>query len=328
MIPSRVRTMLLALALDMLFGDPPNRFHPAAWMGKVIAFAMRFRPKGGAFAELAYGAGIALGGSALLIGIGVVLDKRFAKLPGGRNGNLLYWLIEAAILKSTFSLRGLNKAAKEVQVALERGDMPAARGFLSWHLVSRDTSALDGSLVSAAAIESIAENTSDGILAPLVFYTSGGLPLALVYRFVNTADSMLGYHTPELEWLGKVPARLDDLLNYLPARLTAAGIVLSAPFAGGNVRQSWGVVQRDARKTRSPNAGYPMSAMAGALDVELEKVSHYRLGARGRKPEVSDIRRARGIMFTATAMATGFIILLHLWLTSLCSIKNIGGGKK
>ena len=328
MIWSRVSTMLLALTLDLLVGDPPNSIHPSAWMGRLIAYAMRFRPQSQASIEMAYGAGITLGGSVLVAGIGGALGKWLTKLHGDRPGNLVTYLIEAAILKSTFSLRGLNKAVKEVQVALERGDLPAACRFLSWHLVSRDTSTLDGSLISSAAIESVAENTSDGILAPLIYYILGGLPMALMYRFVNTADSMLGYHTPELEWLGKVPARLDDLFNYLPARLTTATIVLSAPFAGGNVYRTWGVMRRDARKTRSPNAGCPMSAMAGALGVELEKVDHYRLGTGGRKPGIGDIRRARSVMFTATAMVTGLVLLLRLWLSPPCSVEGNGGNKK
>jgi adenosylcobinamide-phosphate synthase len=320
--------MLLALALDVLFGDPPNCIHPVAWMGKLIAFAMRFRPRGKAFSELVYGATIALGGCALFVGIGGTLDKRLNLPSDKKQHRITLRLIEAAILKATFSLHGLNEAARRVEGALERRDLPAARDYLSRSLVSRDTSRLDVSLVSAAAIESVAENTSDGILAPLFFYASGGLGMALAYRFANTADSMLGYHTPELEWLGKVPARLDDLLNYLPARMTAAGIALSAPFAGGNTRRSWEVVQHDARKTDSPNAGYPMSAMAGVLNVELEKTGYYHLGAGGRKSEAGDIRRARSVMFITVALGTGLIVFLKYWMTYLGSRVRKGIGNR
>ncbi len=322
MLGPRGKTILLALALDVLFGDPPNRIHPVAWMGKLIAYLVRYRPKGKPLAELIYGGTITLGGCCLFFGIGKALENRLNQIPGRIHDRLVCRLIEAVLLKSTFSLRGLNQAAIEVENALESGNVPAARDFLARNLVSRNTSRLDGSLISAAAIESIAENTSDGFLAPLFFYATGGLGMAFAYRFANTADSMLGYHTPELEWLGKVPARWDDLLNYLPARMTAGSIALSAPFVGGNAGRSWEIVRNDACKTESPNAGYPMSAMAGALGVELEKTGYYRLGAGGRKPETGDIRRARRVMFIAAALGTIMIIFLPRWSRSLCLRKR------
>jgi len=309
---SRNRTLLLALLLDASFGDPPNRFHPVAWMGAMISLArrltsigfIRHNGNGNRFSELVYGGCIALGGSLFIAAIGEVLERGLKRLPA-----LLSILGEAVLLKSTVSLRGLSNAADEVHSAMEAQDIPTARRILSLHLVSRDTSSLDESQVSAATIESVAENLSDGILAPLSYYLLGGLPLALAYRFINTADSMLGYHTPELEWVGKVSARLDDLLNYFPSRITSACIILSAPFipvvdgSRRTLRQALSTVQRDARNTQSPNAGYPMSAMAGVLGVELEKVGHYRLGCGGRKPNPVDIQRARHIILFSTCIA-------------------------
>jgi adenosylcobinamide-phosphate synthase len=201
------------------------------------------------------------------------------------------------LLKTTISLRGLNNAAHEVETALRGDDLREARRLLSWHLVSRDTSQLDASQVAAAAIESVAENTSDGIIAPLVWYGVGGVSAALTYRYLQTCDSILGYRDAEREWLGKIPARTDDLLNLIPARLTALCIVALRP-------RGWHVWRRDAHLTASPNAGHPMSAMAGALDIELEKVGHYRLNARARSPETGDIRRARYLMFGAVGLFT------------------------
>ena len=320
---SRIRTLLLAFGLDLVFGDPPNAFHPVAWMGNLVASAMRVRPRRNASNELVFGAGVVLAGSFLVTGVGKMIESGLTMLRNSTGGTLAGWLVEAALLKSTFSLRGLNCAAKETQEALERGDIPSARASLSRHLVSRDTSTLDESQISAAVIESIAENTSDGILSPLLYYFAGGLPLALAYRFVNTADSMLGYHTPDMEWLGKAPARLDDLMNTLPSRLTGAITVFSTLFTGGSLRRSWRIMLRDARKTQSPNAGYPMSAMAGALGVELEKVGHYRLGFGGRKPGIADIRRARITMFITTAIAVGLVCLLPFW-----SMAKSGGSKR
>ncbi len=218
---------------------------------------------------------------------------------------------EACIIKTTFSVRGLDRAANQVQVALDSADLPAARRLLGWSLVSRDTSALDEAQVASAAIESVAENASDSLIAPLFYYTLGGLPLALVYRFANTADAMLGYHTAEFEWLGKVPARLDDLLNLLPARLTGWLIVLASLLTSGNIQRAKLTMHQDAANTSSPNAGYPMSSMAGALGVELEKPGHYRLGSGGRKPTGADIQPARQILFVIAGIATGLFSLLQ-----------------
>ncbi len=292
-----------ALLLDIIFSDPPNRFHPTAWMGNLIAFLLRFRPRRNSAAELAFGVFILITGLAFTIGAGWLIVYFTSLLP--------LWagiLIQAIALKLTLSLRGINQAAKEVQAALESHDLPEGRRLLSWHLVSRDTSQLDESKVAAAAVESVAENASDGVIAPLFFFVIGGLPAALAYRFANTADSMLGYHDSEREWLGKFPARLDDVLNFIPARLTGLYMVLAAFLSGANGKQAWQIMWRDAPATASPNAGIPMSAMAGALGVELEKIGHYVLGKGLRAPTCADIARAsRVLYFTVALAATTFI---------------------
>ncbi len=223
------------------------------------------------------------------------------------------WLAEAYILKMTFALHGLAWAAQQVQQALEAHDLPRARHLLGWHLVSRDTAQLSPSEVAAATVESVAENASDGIVAPLFYYALGGLPAALAYRFVNTADSMLGYHDREREWLGKVPARLDDLVNLIPARLTAVLIILAALVLGKDARLAWRIWRQDAHRTPSPNSGHPMSSMAGTLRVELDKFGYYRLAPGYRFAEAADIAKAVRLLYGAIALATvGFVGLLML----------------
>jgi adenosylcobinamide-phosphate synthase len=289
---------LLSILFDLLLGDPPNRFHPTAWMGNLITFLLRWRPRGNRSAEFMFGIFILLVGLTLTISFGLVISFLANLLP--------VWagvLLTALALKLAISLRGLDRAAHEVQSALEAGNLPEARRLLSWHLVSRDTSQLDESKVSAAAIESVAENASDGIIAPLFFFAIGGLPAAFAYRFVNTADSMLGYHDAEREWLGKVPARLDDLLNFIPARLAGLFIILVLPFCGASAAHAWRIMWRDSCQTASPNAGIPMSAVAGALGVELEKIDHYSLGKGLRLPALSDLFRARVILFVAVLLS-------------------------
>jgi adenosylcobinamide-phosphate synthase len=299
------RTLALALLLDAALDDPPNRWHPVAWMGSLILWAERNAPRGEPHLELLYGAGLALGGSRLVAQLANALQKLLDSLPAS-----LDWLLSALALKTVFTRRGLASAAQRVEGVLETGDLPEARRLLSWHLVSRDTSQLSSSQVAAATIESVAENLSDGVVAPLFYYLLGGLPLAFAYRFINTADSILGYHDPRHEWLGKISARLDDLANWLPARISAGLITLAAALGGEDGLRAWATTRRDARLTQSPNAGYPMSAMAGALGLELEKSGHYRLGAGGRQAAAADIHRATRLLSLATLLGAALLFIL------------------
>jgi adenosylcobinamide-phosphate synthase len=299
--------LLLAVLLDVLLGEPPNRWHPVAWMGRFIGTVQRWAPPQGQWERLLYGAAVVIGGVGLVVLLGVLLERLLWHVPWP-----VAWLVKALGLKLTMSLRGLVQAADEVRQALAQEDLPLARHLLGWHLVSRDTRQLSAAQVAAAAVESVGENASDGIVAPLLFYTLGGLPAALAYRFINTADAMLGYRDAVHMWLGKVPARLDDLVNLVPARLTAALIVLAALLRGENARQAWIVWRRDASLTASPNAGHPMSAMAGALQVELEKVGYYRLGAGQPLPGAQHIARATRLLYGTTAL--GVVVLAGVML--------------
>jgi len=298
----RAPVVCLALALDWLLGDPPNRFHPVAWMGRAIGVAERFAPRSGRAGPLYGGLLIAAGGATLVARLGAYLERSSSRFPPPAR-----LFIEAGLLKSTFSLRGLTDAAGEVYAALAAGDLPEARRRLRWHLVSRATDDLGKSQVAAAAIESVAENTSDGVIAPLLYYAIGGLPAALAFRFLNTADSMLGYRDDRYEWLGKIPARLDDVANFLPSRLTAGLLVLAAALGGGNARRAWHILRRDGTRTESPNAGRPMAAMAGALGVALEKAGHYQLGVGLPQPAPADIARAVTLMRWATIIAVSLL---------------------
>jgi adenosylcobinamide-phosphate synthase len=300
----RAFVVWLALAIDWLLGDPPNRFHPVAWMGRAIGSAERFSLRGGRLGALISGLLIAASGARVVAGLGVRLEELFSRLPTPAG-----LLLEAGVLKTTFSLRGLADAAGQVRVALADGDLPEARRLLFWHLVSRETDDLDEAQVAAATIESVAENTSDGVVAPLLYYAIGGLPAAVAYRFLNTVDSMLGYRDERYEWLGKGPARLDDAASFVPSRLTAALLVLAAMVGAGDGPRAWRVLRREGSHTESPNAGRPMAAMAGALGVELEKVGHYRLGEGLPRPVPEDI--ARAVRLTRL-VAVGAAALLRL----------------
>ena len=303
--------IMLAVAFDLACGDPPNRFHPVAWIGSGLIVARHRLPRRGRLLPLLCGALLMGVGLVAVTALGAGIGRGLARLPLP-----LALMAEAILLKSLFSIRGLALAARAVALALSRGDLAEARALASWHLVGRPTGDLDISLVAAAAIESVAENASDSIVAPLFYYGLGGLPGALAYRLINTADSILGYRDAEREWLGKVPARLDDLANLIPARLTALMIILAAPGAGGRSSRAFRIWWRDARRTASPNAGHPMSAAAGALGVELEKVGAYRLGEGLRPPEVADIGRAVRLLSGTIGLALIPIATLRLLLAT------------
>ncbi len=284
-----------ALALDLLAGEPPPRLHPVVWMGSTIAALERHAPAGRG-ARLLYGAAMAAATLAAFTVPAWRLERRLGRLglPGA--------VALGACLKPAFAIRALWAAARRVERALRRDDLDGARQALR-SLVSRDTSGLSPSLLAAAAIESVAENMSDSIVAPLFYYALLGLPGATAYRVINTLDAMVGYRTARYEQLGKTAARLDDLANLVPARLTALALVAAAPLAGGSAAGAWQALRCDRRATASPNAGWPMSAAAGALGVALEKVGHYRLNAAARGPEAADIARALALARAALPLA-------------------------
>jgi adenosylcobinamide-phosphate synthase len=204
-----------------------------------------------------------------------------------------HWLAQGALASLLLAYRGLDRAVAEVESALAVGDLAEARRLLGWHLVSRPTNDLSAAEVAGAAIESLAENLSDSVVAPLLILLAGGLPGMVIYRFTNTADAMWGYRTERFEHLGKFAARCDDGFNLAPARLTALLIALAAQLANRRGGAALAVAWRDARRTASPNAGWPMAAMAGALDTVLTKRDHYALGDGRRLPDAAMIGEAR-----------------------------------
>jgi adenosylcobinamide-phosphate synthase len=292
----------VAGVIDLLLGDPPNRWHPVAWMGSFIRWGERHAPVAGPAVRFAYGAALVWAGVAVS-----TLPVVLLSIAARRLGPAIYVVIAAPLLKSTFAHSGLIRAAGTVQRALQAGDLAEARRLVSWHLVSRDTSALTEELVAAAAVESVAENVTDGFAAPLFYFLLSGVPGAWAYRFCNTCDSMLGYRDPEHEYLGKFAARLDDLLNWAPARLTGLLMVCAAWLAREDAPNAWRTMWRQHRRTASPNAGWTMCAAAGALNVTLEKVGHYRLEGGAVLPSVDTLRRAKRLA-NLTAVLLGLVV--------------------
>ena len=290
-----IAAVLLACAADATFGEPPNPVHPVSWMGHVIGWLVRIAPARGPARQLVAGTMIALGVPVATAGAGAVLVATLAPHP------LLALLVTAVVLKTMLALRALGAAAEAVRAALAAEDLPAARQALS-SLCSRSAHKLAAPELVAASIESVAENTSDSFVAPLLFYGALGLPGAIAYRAVNTMDAMIGYHG-RYEYLGKAAARLDDLANIIPARLTALLLLAAGAILGHSLADGWRILRRDARLTESPNAGWPMAAMAGLLGVALEKSGHYRLGDARRPITPALITEAWRIARLAAGLA-------------------------
>jgi adenosylcobinamide-phosphate synthase len=287
--------LALALALDLLFGEPSNRWHPVAWIGRLLAWGQSKVSRGGPLALMAYGGFLLMAALAAAI-LPLLLLTRFAGQLGWPGLFLQAWF-----LKCAFSIRGLFGAGRAVSSLLLAGDLEGARRHVGRHLVSRPTDALGPHQVASATVESLAENLTDSLVAPIFFYLVFGLQGAWAYRVINTADAMLGYRGGGLEYLGKAAASLDDLLNLIPARLAGLGIVAGAFFAREAPGRAWRVMWRDHALTSSPNAGWTMSAMAGALGVVLEKPGSYQLGD-GAPPAIESIDRAMGVMIWAAGL--------------------------
>jgi adenosylcobinamide-phosphate synthase len=304
-----VAVVLLAVALDLAFGDPPNAIHPVAWMGRAIGLGRRGLCRGGPGRLFVAGGVLTLVVTAAAALAGWLLTTLSGVLAslGGALG-LAGLLLEAVALKCTLALRGLAAAAREVAGALQGGDLAAARASVGRHLVSRPTATLRTGQVAAAAIESVAENLTDSFVSPLLFYLVLGLPGALAYRALNTADSMLGYRDGALEYFGKLAARLDDVANLVPARLAALALVVAS---GRRAPAAWSTMLGDRRRTTSPNAGWTMAAMAGALGVTLAKPGVYSLG-RGDEPVVADVGRALALLRRAIVLVVLVAIIAVL----------------
>jgi adenosylcobinamide-phosphate synthase len=298
--------LLAGVLLDQVAGDP-RRGHPVALFGRAAGWleGRTWRDDRAAGARYA----------ALLVTAPALLGLLARRLPP--------LLLGAATALGTWTVlggRSLSAEAEAVAAHLRRGDLPAARERLT-HLVGRRTETLGEAEIARAAVESVAENTSDAVVAPLLWGAVGGLPGLLAYRAVNTLDAMVGHHSPRYENFGWASARADDAANYLPARLTAALTALvAAAAAGGSGRAALAVARADGRRHPSPNAGVAEAAFAGALGVRLGGRNDYGshvedrpvLGAAGRPPQVADITRAARLSRAVTLAAAAACAVIAL----------------
>ena len=288
--------LLLAWLLDVAFGEPRNAWHPVAWLGRLLGpigrWLVTLPPRaafvGGALAWLLI--------AAVLASAAWALQRWLLDLPA--------WLalpLLALLLKPTWAWRMLRDEVAAVETALRQHGLAAARERLS-RLVSRDVGAFDATMLRETAIETLAENLNDSVVAPLFWAALLGLPGAVLYRFANTADAMWGYRG-RFEWAGKWAAHADDGLSWLPARLT--GLALLAPT-------KWPRLPREAQRTPSPNGGWPMGAMALRLGVRLRKPGVYTLNEAAVSPDAVHLQRAQ-CAATHVAWCAALLAALAWW---------------
>ena len=271
---------IAAVVLDLLLGDPRWLPHPVIWIGKMITFLEGLLRR---IVESERLGGILL----LLLTVAITYGIALAAVNVASAVHPYAGAIVSVLMAWTaLAARSLHRESGLVATALERRDLAAARKALSY-IVGRDTATLDEPEIWRATVETVAENSSDGVIAPLFFLLLGGPPLALAYKAVNTLDSMVGYKNERYLRFGWASARCDDLANYLPARLTGLLIVLSAPLCGFSLRDSWRTMVRDGRNHSSPNSGVPEAATAGALGVQLGGTNSY-FGRPVDKPTIGD----------------------------------------
>ena len=277
MIFESISIIGFAILIDLIFGDPKNRYHPTAWIGTLIAKFTPLAKHQNPIFEKIGGVLIIVIISSIVILLLLSLDFGISLIFTDYISLVVSVLVGIMLLKSTIAIRGMEKHAINVLESLENNNLNMARNHLSM-IVKRNTTNLDKNHVLSGVLESISENTVDGITGPMFYYAFFGLPGAFFYRIVNTADSMIGYKNDLFKNLGWFTATCDTILNYIPSRLTGLMMIISAAILHNNWRHSYKIMMRDGKKTESPNAGYPMAALAGALETKFEKINHYKLG--------------------------------------------------
>ncbi|MCL1978046.1 MAG: cobalamin biosynthesis protein [Candidatus Bathyarchaeota archaeon] len=286
----------LAVLIDIVLGEIPDQIHPTVGIGKIINYLRPKLKNKNPKIEKANGV-LLLVTVALLTTLPVFLGLWTIRFY---LGSIPYIIVGAILFKATFAIKCMRRYTAPIAKALKNNDLEGARKYLPY-IVRRDPNSLNERQIISAAVESIAESTTDGITGPFFFFTFLGVPGAFIYRVINTHDSMVAYKTPELRNIGWFSAKMDTAANYIPSRLTALLMVIAAGLVGENAKEAWRILKRDKNNTASPNAGYTISAMAGALETQLAKPGYYALGDEG--PITSeDIFKALRIMEVTTLL--------------------------
>ncbi|VTP13071.1 cobalamin biosynthesis protein [Phytobacter ursingii] len=307
-----------AWLLDRWLGDPPHWPHPVRWIGALITLTQR-AVRRVCHSDTALRVG---GGVMWLVVVGTTWGVAYGVLTLAESIHpWLGWCVEVWMIYTLLAARCLADAAREVEHALRHGTLAQSREKLSW-IVGRDTSQLQPPQITRAVVETVAENTVDGVIAPLFFLLLGGAPLAMAYKAVNTLDSMVGYKHEKYRAIGMVSARMDDVANFLPARLSWLLLSIAAWLCRLNPARAFRIGWRDRRNHSSPNCAWPEATVAGALGVRLGGPNDY-FGQRVEKPwigdetraiTVDDISQTIRLMWVASTLALAVFALMHVTL--------------
>ena len=309
----RIMILIMALIVDLVFGDPHNWFHPVMAMGRGIeglekflrhVFHLSDAPEEDRGRKQLAGAILVIVMLVVFTAIPLIIHQIATMF-----GETLTWAIDAFLAYQMLAMKQLKKESMKVYEALKRKNLKEAREAVSM-IVGRDTKRLNAGGVTKAAVETVAENASDGVVAPLLFMMVFGVAGGWFYKTVNTMDSMIGYKNDQYQYLGTAAARLDDLCNFIPARISALFMCLAAMFLGLDWKGAFRIWHRDARKSTSPNSGQTEAAMAGALGVELLGDAYYfgklvhkpTIGDRTRDITPEDIETANRVMYLSVFM--------------------------
>ena len=306
MILESVIIIGFAILLDLILGDPKNRYHPTAWIGNLIGIiTTRIRNEN---QNLEKFSGIFI----ILIPISISTIILIGLQYGIGFINIEFLSISISIIsgiilfKLTIAIKGMERHALAVLDAVENNDLNKARTNLSM-IVKRNTKNLDKNHILSGTLESLSENIVDGITGPMFYFAIFGLPGAFAYRIVNTVDSMVGYKTQMFKNLGWFGANCDNILNYIPSRLTGLTIVLGSMLLGHDWKNCYEIFKRDGKKTDSPNAGYPMAAFAGALGTKFEKLEHYSLGTSNNEITSKKVKDAIRLLKVTSLLFFGIV---------------------
>ncbi len=290
--------IIIALIIDVIFGELPTKIHPVVWMGRLIdllkEYLINYRSK--------------ISGIILTFCIALIFTlATYVLLHLSAFNYIIYILVSSVILSTTFAIKTLLTSAENMKNDIDH-NIEKARQSMSY-LVSRNTKELNEEDLISATVETLTENITDSVIAPLFYAFIFGVLGAVVYRVINTLDAMVGYKTPEKIKIGWFPAKLDDVLNFIPARITGILVITAALFLRLNWKNAYKIMRRDARKPDSPNSGFSMAAAAGALNIKLEKIGYYKIG--------DDLSPLTTDKITEAVLLTKITILLFILVASV-----------
>lgn len=308
--------IIIGYGLDLIIGDPYWLFHPVRWIGQMISGLESKLRKQNDTHDQQRMKGILL--VCLVVCTAYTIPWLLLKLAG----HLSFYLavaLEAFMIFQILATRSLDVETRKVYTALKKKDMEGARKAISY-LVSRDTKSMTEEEILKACIETIAENLADGVVAPMCFVILGGAPLGWLYKSVNTMDSMVGYKNEKYQYFGRCAARVDDVLNYIPARLSALFILIASFLLRLDVKNAWRMMVRDRHNHSSPNSAYPESVVAGALNVQLGGKATY-FGHTTEKPTMGDynkplvlddLRQMKYLLYVTSFVALTILMAIKL----------------